>query len=105
MSLISIEQAAKILNIGRTTAYRLAKQGRLPCVRSFGPLRVHAEKLQQMIEAESDASMSGTSDDGEPTASAAEPKATPPHRSSLETSRQLDALLQPARAKPHKDND
>ncbi|MGX5217492.1 helix-turn-helix domain-containing protein [Pseudomonas sp. S9] len=52
MVLSSIEQAAGILNICRTTAYRLATQRRLPCVRSFGPLRMHAEKLLEMIEAE-----------------------------------------------------
>jgi excisionase family DNA binding protein len=57
MTLISIREAAEILGVGRTTAYRLAKAGRLPCVRSFGPLRVHAEKLVQLIEAEADANL------------------------------------------------
>lgn len=50
MKLISISQAAEILSIGRTTAYALAKSGKLPCIRGFGPLRVHYEKLVQMIE-------------------------------------------------------
>ncbi|MGN9466767.1 helix-turn-helix domain-containing protein [Pseudomonas syringae] len=51
MRLISISQAAEMLSIGRTTAYALAKAGKLPCVRGLGPLRVHYEKLVQMIEA------------------------------------------------------
>lgn len=58
MTLISISKAAQMLGIGRTTAYKLAKEGRLPCVRSLGPLRIHAEKLQKIIDAEADASLS-----------------------------------------------
>ncbi|OPB16754.1 hypothetical protein BFW91_01325 [Pseudomonas fluorescens] len=50
MRLISITEAAEMLSIGRTTAYALAKAGKLPCVRGFGPLRVHYGKLVQMIE-------------------------------------------------------
>lgn len=57
MTLISITKAASLLGIGRTTAYRLAKEGRIPCVRSFGPLRVHAEGLQALVDAEADASV------------------------------------------------
>ncbi|QOI03380.1 helix-turn-helix domain-containing protein [Pseudomonas savastanoi] len=58
MTLVSISKAAQMLGIGRTTAYKLAKEGRLPCVRSLGPLRIHAEKLQKIIDAEADASLS-----------------------------------------------
>ncbi|WP_413817747.1 helix-turn-helix domain-containing protein [Pseudomonas viridiflava] len=58
MTLVSISKAAQMLGIGRTTAYKLAKAGRLPCVRSLGPLRIHAEKLQKIIDAEADASLS-----------------------------------------------
>lgn len=58
MTLISISEAAVLLGIGRTTAYRLAREGRIPCVRSFGPLRIHAERLQAMIDAEAEASIS-----------------------------------------------
>ncbi|WP_081006027.1 helix-turn-helix domain-containing protein [Pseudomonas asplenii] len=50
MRLISIAQAAEMLSIGRTTAYALAKAGKIPCVRGLGPLRVHYGKLVQMIE-------------------------------------------------------
>ncbi|XXE05567.1 helix-turn-helix domain-containing protein [Pseudomonas sp. Z1-29] len=57
MTLISITEAAALLGIGRTTAYRLAKEGRIPCVRSFGPLRVHAERLQALVDAEAEASV------------------------------------------------
>ncbi|ORL58056.1 helix-turn-helix domain-containing protein [Pseudomonas putida] len=51
LRLISVTQAAEMLGIGRSTAYRLAKAGTIPCVRGFGPLRVHYQKLVQMIEA------------------------------------------------------
>lgn len=37
MRLISITEAAEMLSIGRTTAYALAKAGKIPCVRGFGP--------------------------------------------------------------------
>lgn len=52
--LISVSEAAKILGISRSTAYRLAKDGRIPCVRSFGPVRVHEQKLRQLIDEEAD---------------------------------------------------
>lgn len=57
MTLISVTKAAELLAIGRATAYRLAKEGRLPCVRSLGPVRIHLEKLQVLIDAEADSSM------------------------------------------------
>lgn len=96
MILISISEAAIILGIGRTTAYRLAKEGRIPCVRSFGPLRIHAERLQAMIDAEAEASIAPVSDSGRnPTAH------RPPKRcivagpmSPVQLSRELDDLLQ-----------
>ncbi len=50
--LISIADAAKILGISRSTAYRLAQEGRLPCVRSLGPVRVHEGMLRKQIEEE-----------------------------------------------------
>lgn len=55
--LISIAEAAKILGVGRSTAYRLAQEGRLPCVRSFGPLRVHEGMLRLQIEEEAQSNL------------------------------------------------
>ncbi|ROQ52843.1 helix-turn-helix domain-containing protein [Pseudomonas putida] len=43
LRLISVTQAAEMLGIGRSTAYRLAKDGKIPCVRGFGPLRVQSK--------------------------------------------------------------
>lgn len=59
--LISISEAARLLCIGRTTAYQLAKDGRLPCVRGFGPLRVNYHKLVEMIEAGTTATLAAAS--------------------------------------------
>lgn len=51
MSLISVEQAACILGVSRATAYRMANERRIPTVRWMKRgVRVHAEKLQQMID-------------------------------------------------------
>lgn len=96
MTLVSISKAAQMLGIGRTTAYKLARQGRLPCVRSLGPLRIHAEKLQEIIDAEADASLSQSKRKG----------SWEPHDNVLstthgrsmsheETSRKLNQLLEP----------
>lgn len=96
MPLVSITKAAQMLGIGRTTAYKLAREGRLPCVRSLGPLRIHAEKLQAIIDAEADASLSHSNCKG----------SSEPHGNLLSTangrsmsheeaSRKLDQLLAP----------
>ncbi len=58
MTLISVEQAAKVLGVSRTTAYRMVNDHLIPTVRFMKRgIRVHAEKLQEMIDAEADASM------------------------------------------------
>jgi excisionase family DNA binding protein len=59
--LISISEAARLLGIGRSTAYQLAKDGRLPCVRGFGPVRVNYHKLVEMIEAGTTATLAPAS--------------------------------------------
>lgn len=94
--LISIAEAAKILGVGRNTAYRLAKEGRLPCVRSFGPVRVHEEMLRKQIEDEAQRNLREPADkrtDGKLT-SETEVFSTP-----VKLSRELDRLLslKPAR--------
>jgi len=58
MSLISVEQAADLLCVSRATAYRMATEGRIPTVRWMKRgVRVHAEKLQQMIDEAATASI------------------------------------------------
>lgn len=60
MSLISVEQAAVMLGVGRTTAYRMIEARLIPAVRMMKRgVRVHAEQLQQMIDAEAAASIAG----------------------------------------------
>lgn len=95
MRLISITQAAEMLNIGRTTAYRLAKDGKIPCVRGFGPLRIHYDRLVQMIEA-------GISDTVPVAGGVSEERVCPIKEekrggsvSPQQTARMLDALLAP----------
>jgi excisionase family DNA binding protein len=98
MTLVSIAKAAEILGISRATAYRLARQGQIPCVRSLGPLRIHLEKLNEMMDAEAQASLAGT-----PTSN---PSVTPVsrkrhvqsgHESQAALERELDELLRIAK--------
>lgn len=96
MTLISITEAAALLGIGRTTAYRLAKEGRIPCVRSFGPLRVHAERLQALVDAEADASVkSARSSNCNPAPGATGPVGTGGLKSPAQFAHELDQLLKP----------
>jgi excisionase family DNA binding protein len=49
--LLKIEQVATILQISRTSAYRLAQTGELPAVRfGGGTVRVRLEDLERFIE-------------------------------------------------------
>ncbi|SUC63792.1 helix-turn-helix domain-containing protein [Pseudomonas aeruginosa] len=57
MSLISVEAAAGILGVSRRTAYRYADEKLIPVVRFKKTIRVHKEKLEQMLEEEAAASM------------------------------------------------
>jgi excisionase family DNA binding protein len=58
MSLISVDQAAGMLGVSRSTAYRMVREHLIPTVRMLKRgVRVHAEKLQQMIDAEAAASI------------------------------------------------
>lgn len=97
MTLISISEAAVLLGIGRTTAYRLAKEGRIPSVRSFGPLRIHAERLQAMIDAEAEASIAPESSLGHNRAACRPSERTGigGSMSPAQASRKLDELLKP----------
>lgn len=58
MSLISVEQAACVLGVSRATAYRMARENRIPVVRLLKRgIRIHKGKLQEMIDAEAAASI------------------------------------------------
>lgn len=58
MSLISVEQAATVLGVSRATAYRMARDRLIPTVRMLKRgVRIHAEKLQEMIDAAAAASI------------------------------------------------
>ena len=52
MSLISVSEAAKMLDVSRATAYRMANDHLIPTVRMLKRgVRVHREQLQEMIDA------------------------------------------------------
>lgn len=90
--LISISQAAELLGIGRSTAYRLAKTGKLPCVRGFGPLRIHRQMLLDQIANEAE----GVSSDhlpGRESLGRVRPGGTELHRTPNQIERELDRLL------------
>lgn len=60
MSLISVTEAAKMLDMSRATAYRMAHDHLIPTVRMLKRgVRVHREQLQQMIDAEAAGSIRG----------------------------------------------
>lgn len=98
MTLISITKAAEMMGISRATAYRLAQEGRIPCVRSLGPIRVHVEKLQEMIDAEADRSMAKPSVEEKATRIAHHPIG---QMTNAQMEREFDDLLK-MRLKPKK---
>lgn len=49
---LRVEEAAKVLRIGRTLAYSMAADGRLPVIRVGKQLRVPRRKFEQMFEIE-----------------------------------------------------
>ncbi|MNJ38734.1 Helix-turn-helix domain protein [compost metagenome] len=96
MSLISVEQAANLLCVSRATAYRMALEGRIPTVRWMKRgVRVHAEKLQQMIDDDAAASIrvaGGMSEEPEcPTKETIRPIGGSLSHNQME--KELDALL------------
>jgi excisionase family DNA binding protein len=89
LTLISIIKAAELLGISRSTAYRLVREGKLPCVRCFGPLRIHLGKLEEMIDAE-------LQSNSRPLATSSEPQASPPpylKATDVQMNRELDRLI------------
>lgn len=49
---VSIEEAGRLLGVGRTTAFRLANAGRLPTVRVLGRRKVSMRALERFLEVE-----------------------------------------------------
>ncbi|HDL5330847.1 helix-turn-helix domain-containing protein [Pseudomonas aeruginosa] len=95
MSLISVEAAAGILGVSRRTAYRYADEKLIPVVRFKKTIRVHKEKLEQMLEEEAAASMRDAV--GVPEEVCRTRETIPPTGGSLSNQQQeslLDALLE-----------
>lgn len=88
--LISIAEAALILGISKSSTYRLARDGKIPCVRSVGPLRVHEEMLLQQIKEEAERSVQVEAPESRPKPTAATKMSSP---SSTASARELDRLL------------
>ena len=56
---LTIEEAAGVLRIGRTAAYEAARRGDLPVVRVGRSLRVPRHRLEAMLGIQDDASPAG----------------------------------------------
>ena len=50
---LTVEQAAKILGIGRTLAYQMARDGRLPAIRLGDRLLIPRPALDRMLAGDS----------------------------------------------------
>ncbi|MBP2697505.1 helix-turn-helix domain-containing protein [Pseudomonas aeruginosa] len=84
-----------ILGVSRRTAYRYADEKLIPVVRFKKTIRVHKEKLEQMLEEEAAASMRDAV--GVPEEVCRTRETTPPTGGSLSNQQQeslLDALLE-----------
>jgi excisionase family DNA binding protein len=56
---LSVEDAGRVLGVGRGLAYRLARSGKLPTVRVGRLLRVPLPKLLELLEGENPAGQGG----------------------------------------------
>lgn len=99
MTLISVAKAAEILGIARATAYRLASTGRLPCVRSLGPLRIHLEKLHEMIDAEAEENWTAKPGVREVSSISSRQVVPTSHKPQAALEREFDELLQAAKSR------
>jgi excisionase family DNA binding protein len=50
-AVLTIEEAAEVLRIGRSAAYEAARRGQLPVIRIGRSLRVPRHRLEQWLEA------------------------------------------------------
>ena len=97
MSLISVEQAAGMLGVSRTTAYRMVSDRLIPSVRLMKRgVRVHAEQLQQMIDDAAAASISNAGGITEVTVCPTKERIRPigGSLSNNQMAKELDALLE-----------
>ncbi len=51
---LSVEHAARLIGVSRSTAYRLVRDGELPAVRVGRRVLILKKPLMQMLEAEED---------------------------------------------------
>lgn len=56
---ISVEDAGRVLGVGRGLAYRMARSGKLPTIRVGRLLRVPLPRLLEMLEGENPAGAGG----------------------------------------------
>lgn len=52
--LISITEAAELLGVSQSTAYRLARENRIPVIRIGKAVRVNLQRLEAWIEEQTD---------------------------------------------------
>ena len=50
MKILTIKEAAKILKINEHTAYRYAKEGKIPAIRVGRNWRVHEDQMEQWLK-------------------------------------------------------
>lgn len=55
-AVLTIEEAAKVLRIGRSAAYQAARRGEIPTIRVGRMLRVPRNRLDAMLNVPTDAS-------------------------------------------------
>lgn len=53
-AVLTVEEAARVLRIGRSAAYDAVRRGELPAVRIGRTLRIPRHRLEQMLGHESD---------------------------------------------------
>ncbi len=47
---LTVEEAARALGLGRSTTYKLVKEGKIPTVRLGGRILVPVHRLSEMVE-------------------------------------------------------
>ena len=55
---LSVEHAARLIGVSRSTAYRLVRDGELPAIRVGRRVLILKKPLMEMLEAEEDTSRS-----------------------------------------------
>jgi excisionase family DNA binding protein len=68
---LTVEEAARLLRIGRSQAYAAARTGELPTIRIGRSLRVPRHRLEQLLGAQNDFEPAGNGLEGQTTVVAA----------------------------------